>query len=71
MFIRVRGASPGDPKHEFDVTVAEARARPHLYAVVDKTPSPVSRPPTFKTGTVRAKRRPKNDAVERREGDEA
>lgn len=41
-FIRVRGASAGDPLHEFDASEAEVAANPELYVVID--PEPVDQP---------------------------
>jgi len=59
MFIRVRGAKPGDPLHEFDIPEARFKQRPDLFTVVKGVePSTVCRPPTYKPGTVRAKRKP-------------
>ena len=61
-FVRVRGKSPGDPLHEFDVPVVEVRAHPDVYEVLDGKPVAVSRPASFVPGTVKsppaAKKRP-------------
>ena len=59
MFIRVRGAKPGDPLHEFDIPEARFKQRPDLFVrVKGAEPSTVCRPPTYKTGMVRAPRKP-------------
>lgn len=55
-FVRVRGKKPGDPLHEFDVPVAEARAHPDLYVVVDEKPVATSRPASFVEGVVKVSR---------------
>lgn len=57
-FVRVRGKSPGDPLHEFDVPAAEAAAHPDLYVVLDAEPVPVSRPTVFVEGVVKPARKP-------------
>jgi hypothetical protein len=51
-FLRVRGASPGDPLHEFDVAVGVVLKHPDLYVVVDSEPVAVSRPARFVPGRV-------------------
>lgn len=56
-FIRVRGATPGDPLHEFDVPTAEVDRHPELYVVVDDTPAAQSRSASFIPGVVKKPRR--------------
>ncbi len=55
-FIRVRGATPGDPLHEFDVPEAEAAASPGAYVVLDPEPVADARPAAYKGGAVKAPR---------------
>lgn len=60
-FLRVRSANPADPKHVFDVSVDQAEAEPDLYVVVDKEPSPHSRPAEYaepKSAPKKAPRKP-------------
>jgi len=52
-FVRVRGASVGDPLHEFDVSVAEAEANPNMYMVMDSKPVAKARPALFVPGLVK------------------
>lgn len=47
MFVRVRGATPGDPSHEFDVTEARLNRSPHLFTIVDPVPVRVARRALF------------------------
>jgi hypothetical protein len=47
MFVRVRGASAGDPLHEFDVSERYVALHPELFTVLDPVPVSVSRPPKF------------------------
>lgn len=46
-FIRVRGASAGDPLHEFDASEAEVAANPELYVVLDPKPVDEARPQKY------------------------
>lgn len=55
-FIRVRGASPGDPLHEFDAPVRTVQRSPHLYRVIDPEPVAEARPARHVSGRVRPKR---------------
>lgn len=59
MFIRVRGATPGDPLHEFDVSVDEVARYPNLYEVLDGVPVSECRPPVYvqRPVVVKVKRR--------------
>ncbi|MGB4136419.1 MAG: hypothetical protein WA971_07640 [Microbacterium sp.] len=52
MFIRVRGATPGDPLHEFDIPLATYRRKRRQFKVVDKKPVAKARPASFIPGTV-------------------
>lgn len=52
-FVRVRGKKPGDPLHEFDVSVVEARSNPDLYDVLDEKPVATARPASFVPGLVK------------------
>jgi len=65
-FVRVRGASVGDPLHEFDVSTAEAAANPNMYTVLDPKPVATARPASFVPGVVKraAKKRPAKRAGE-------
>ena len=54
MFIRVRGNSPGDPLHEFDVPVGVVEKHPDLYKVVDPKPVAVARSASHIPGVVKA-----------------
>ena len=56
MFIRVRGATPGDPLHEFDVPVARVKRHPDLYEVIDPKPVADPRPASAIPGTVPKKK---------------
>lgn len=62
-FIRVRGKTPGDPLHEYDVTVGEVEKHPELYDVLDKKPVARSRPVVFVSGTVKTPRPAKKRAA--------
>lgn len=53
-FIRVRGASIGDPLHEFDVSVREQSAHSELYEVLDPEPVAEARPAKPVPGLVTA-----------------
>ena len=53
-FVRVRGAGPNDPPHEFDVAEAELRARPFLYHVIDPVPVGGPRPVRYVSRPVAA-----------------
>jgi len=53
-FIRVRGATVGDPLHEFDVPVREVERHPELYEVIDPEPAAHQRPALFVSGVVKA-----------------
>jgi hypothetical protein len=64
-FVRVRGKTPGDPLHEFDVTVAEADAHPDRYEVIEEKPVATSRPASFMPGTVKTPRPAKKRTVKR------
>lgn len=64
-FIRVRGAKPGDPLHEFDVTVAEQKKYPDLYEVIDPKPVATSRPASFVPGVVKTPRPAKKRGAKR------
>lgn len=46
-FVRVRGAGPKDPPHEFDAPVGVVEADPELYVVLDPEPVPEPRPPLY------------------------
>lgn len=46
-FIRVRGASPGDPLHEFDEPIGLVETHPELYVVLDPEPVEVPRPQKY------------------------
>lgn len=52
MFIRVRGSSPGDPLHEFDVPAIWVERHPDRYKVVDKEPVAKARPASHISGVV-------------------
>ncbi|PRB02764.1 hypothetical protein CQ047_17830 [Microbacterium sp. MYb72] len=52
MFIRVRGATPGDPLHEFDVSVDECERNADLYEVIDTMQVPRARPASHIPGVV-------------------
>lgn len=56
MFIRVKGATPGDPLHEFDLPVVEYERRPDLYQVVDKKPVAKARPASHISGVLPERR---------------
>lgn len=55
-FVRVRGAQPGDPLHEFDVSVQEAASNPSIYKILDDKPVSTARPASFVPGVVKAPR---------------
>jgi hypothetical protein len=50
-FVRVRGAAPGDPLHEFDVPEGLVKLQPDLYEVIDPEPVAKSRPASLIPGT--------------------
>lgn len=52
-FIRVRGATVGDPLHEFDVPVRAVERHPELYEVIDPEPAATQRPALFISGVVK------------------
>ncbi len=52
MFVRVRGALPGDPLHEFDVPVVRVERSPGLFVVVDDVPVLECRPPRYVSAPV-------------------
>lgn len=58
-FVRVRGKTPGDPLHEFDVPLAEAEKHPEIYEVIDPKPVAETRPASFVSGVVPAKKSPR------------
>lgn len=51
-FLRVRGATVGDPLHEFDIPVSLFEAHPDRYTVIDPVPVAASRPTKTVVGTV-------------------
>lgn len=51
-FIRVRGARPGDPLHEYDVPVVTYERDPDRYKVIDKEPVAKQRPASHVSGVV-------------------
>lgn len=55
MFVRVRGATPGDPLHEFDVPTLMVERHPDRYKVVDPKPVPQMRPASYFSGVVPVK----------------
>lgn len=54
MFVRVRGARPGDPLHEFDVPLSWARSHADRYEVIDSEPVAAQRPASHVPGVVLA-----------------
>lgn len=52
MFIRVRGARPGDPLHEFDIPIVTFDRHPDRYTVIDKKPVAKQRPASHIPGVV-------------------
>lgn len=50
MFIRVRGARPGDPLHEFDIPIVTFDRHPDRYKVIDKKPVAKQRPASHVSG---------------------
>lgn len=56
MFIRVRGATPGDPLHEFDIPLETYQRHRDRYKVIDKKPVAKQRPASHIPGTVPVKR---------------
>lgn len=53
-FIRVRGARPGDPLHEYDIPVVTFERHPDRYKVIDKKPVAKQRPASHISGVVKA-----------------
>lgn len=56
MFVRVRSAVPGAPRHEFDVPVREYEHRKDRYVLVDGDPVKLSRPPKYVKKSAPAKK---------------
>lgn len=56
MFVRVRGKTPGDPRHEFDVPVQAVERHPERYEVIDKEPVAKQRPASLVSGVVPTKK---------------
>lgn len=54
MFIRVRGARPGDPLHEFDIPIVAYERHRDRYKVIDKKPVATQRPASHISGVVEA-----------------
>lgn len=54
MFIRVRGARPGDPLHEFDIPIVAYERHRDRYKVIDKKPVATQRPASHIPGVVKA-----------------
>jgi hypothetical protein len=52
MFIRVRGARPGDPLHEYDIPIVTFDRHPDRYKVIDKKPVAKQRPASHIPGVV-------------------
>lgn len=52
MFIRVKGARPGDPLHEFDIPQVTYERHPDRYKVIDKKPVARQRPASHIPGVV-------------------
>ena len=53
-FIRVRGARPGDPLHEYDIPTVMFERHPDRYKVIDKKPVVKQRPASHIPGVVKA-----------------
>ena len=53
-FIRVRGARPGDPLHEYDIPTVTFDRHRDRYTVIDKKPVAKQRPASHIPGVVKA-----------------
>jgi len=56
MFVRVRGATPGDPLHEFHIPESLLQRHPDRYKVVDPKPVAKALPASSVPGAVPARK---------------